>query len=145
MSGTGSPKTNKEIVRLLHDRLWRHADTDILDEIVAPDAMTHWTGSDGSTIDAVRTDVERYHAGFTDVHTRVDELVAEDDKVVLRWTTSGNHTGSYGRIAPTGKVIMMTGVDIYRLAGGRIVEAWSMWDALDLYQQLGLVDGDIGP
>ena len=93
----------------------------------------------------MRTDVERCHAGFSDVHTRIDELVAEDAKVVLRWTPSGTHTGSYGRVTPTGKVTTMTGVDVYRLAGGRIVEAWSMWDALDVYQQLGLVDGDIGP
>ena len=39
----------------------------------------------------------------------------------------------------------MTGVDIYRLEGGRIIEAWSMWDALAVYQQLGLVDPDVGP
>jgi predicted ester cyclase len=145
MSDAGLSAANKECVRLLHDRLWRHGDTGIIDDVVAPDAVTHWTGSDGNTVDAVRTDVERYHAAFRDVHTQVDELVAEDDKVVLRWTTSGVHTGSYGRIAPTGNVITMTGVDIYRFAGGRIVEAWSMWDALDVYQQLGLVDEDIGP
>ena len=79
------------------------------------------------------------------MRTAIDDLVAEDDKVVLRWSTTGTHTGSYGSVPPTGRVVTMNGVDVYRLAGGRIVEAWSMWDGLAAYQQLGLVDADVGP
>jgi predicted ester cyclase len=140
-----SATDNKEIVRRLHERLWGHADLGVLDEVVAPGAVTHWADSEATTIDAIRGDVERYVTAFTDVHTTIDDLLAEDDRVVLRWTTTGTHTGPYGRVAPTGRVITMTGVDTYRLAEGRIVEAWSLWDALSVYEQLGLVDPDAGP
>jgi hypothetical protein len=69
------------------------------------------------------------------VHTSIDDLIGEGDKVVLRWTTTATHTGPYGSVSPTGGVVTMTGVDVYRLDGGRIVEAWSVWDALGAYQQ----------
>ena len=65
--------------------------------------------------------------------------------MVLRWTTAGTHTGPYGEVPPTGRVVTMRGIDVYRLDGGRVVEAWSWWDGLAAYQQLGLVDPDVGP
>jgi steroid delta-isomerase-like uncharacterized protein len=136
---------NKEIVRELHRRLWGDADLDVIDEVVAADAVTHWGDSESSTVAAIRADAERYLAAFSDVRTTIDDLLGEDDKVVLRWSTTGTHTGSYGRVPPTGRVVTMNGIDVYRLADGRIVEAWSMWDGLAAYQQLGLVDPDVGP
>ncbi|WP_162942396.1 ester cyclase [Desertimonas flava] len=139
------PNENKGIVERFHHRLWGDGDASVIDEVVAPDAVTHWGDSESNTIEAMRADVERYFAGFTDVSTGIDDLLGDDDKVVLRWSTTGRHTGPYGKVAPTGKTITMEGVDVYRLAGGRIVEAWSMWDGLSVYQQLGLVADDVGP
>jgi steroid delta-isomerase-like uncharacterized protein len=136
---------NKEQIRTLHHRLWVERDLAVLDELFAPDAVLHWGDSDSNAVAAVREDVERYFTAFTEVRTSIDDLIAETDKVVLRWTTKGVHTGPYGKVPPTGREITMTGVDSYRLDGGRVVEAWSMWDALAVYQQLGLIDPDVGP
>jgi steroid delta-isomerase-like uncharacterized protein len=136
---------NKELIRTFHHRLWAERDLGVLDHVIAPDAVMHWGDSDSNAAEAVRADVERYFAAFSDVRTSIDDLVGEDDKVVLRWTTSGVQTGPYGKVPPTGREITMRGVDVYRLDRGRIVEGWSMWDALDVYQQLGLVDPDVGP
>jgi steroid delta-isomerase-like uncharacterized protein len=136
---------NKELVRELHRRLWGAADLGVIEEVVAADAVTHWGDSESNSVAAIRADAERYLAAFSDVRTTIDDLLGEDDKVVLRWSTTGTHTGSYGRVPPTGRVVTMHGIDVYRLADGRIVEAWSMWDGLAAYQQLGLVDPDVGP
>jgi steroid delta-isomerase-like uncharacterized protein len=136
---------NKEIVRAFHRRLWGDGDLTVIEEVIAEDALTHWGDGESSDVSAIRADAERYFAAFTDVSTSVDDVIGEDDKVVLRWTTTGTHTGPYGKVPPTGRVVRMNGVDVYRLDGGRIVEAWSMWDALAVYQQLGLVDPDVGP
>ena len=136
---------NKELIRTFRHRLWAERDLGVLDQVFAPYAVVRWGDADSNAVAAVRSDVERYFAGFTDVHTSVDELLAEDDKVVVRWTTTGRHTGPYGKVPPTGREVTMTGVDGYRINGGRIVEAWSMWDALATYQQLGLVAPDVGP
>ena len=143
MSSRDDTARNKEIVQTLHRRLWGGADLGVIEDLIAADAVTHWGDSESATVEAIRADVERYFAAFTDVSTSIDDLIGEDDKVVLRWTTTGTHTGHYGTVPPTGRVVTMRGVDMYRLTGGRIVEAWSLWDALAAYQQLGLVDPDV--
>ena len=112
-------------MRTLHRRLWADADLSVIEEVIAEDAVTHWGDSESSTVAAIRADAERYFAAFTDVSTSIDDLIGDDDKVVLRWTTSGTHTGPYGKVSPTGRVVTMRGVDVYRLDGGRVVEAWS--------------------
>src|SRR5215204_5103456 len=121
---------NKELVRAFHRRLWAERDIGVVEEMIASDAKAHWGDSESDAVTAIRADV----------HTSIDDLIGEDDKVVLRWSTTGTHTGPYGRVPPTGRVVTMAGVDVYRIDGGRIVEAWSMWDALAAYHQLGLVD-----
>jgi steroid delta-isomerase-like uncharacterized protein len=136
---------NKALVRTFHHRLWAERNIGVVEEMIASDAMIHWGDSQSNAVAAVRADVERYFAAFTDVHTSIKDLIGEDDKVALRWSTTGRHTGPYGKVPPTGRVVTMTGVDVYRLDAGRIVEAWSMWDALAAYQELGLVDPSVGP
>ena len=145
MSSNDDCARSKQLIRAFHRRLWAEGDLDVLSEMVAPDAVVHWGDSDSSAVTAIRADVERYFTAFTDVRTFIDELVGEGDKVVLRWKTAGVHTGPYGKVLPTGRRVTMTGVDVYRLDGGRIVEAWSMWDVLSAYRQLGLVDPYVGP
>jgi steroid delta-isomerase-like uncharacterized protein len=145
MSTVDDSARNKELAQAFHRRLWAEGDIGVVEELIAADATTHWGDSESNAVAAIRADVERYFTAFTDVHTSIDELVGEEDKVVLRWSTTGTHTGPYGKVSPTGRVVTMTGVDIYRLEGGRIVEVWSMWDALAAYQQFGLVDPDVGP
>lgn len=145
MSSLDQTSQNKELIRTFHHRVWAERNIGALEETIAPDAVMHWGDSESNAVAAVRADVERYLAAFSDVRTSIDDLIGEDDKVVLRWRTTGVHTGPYGKVPPTGRVVTMTGVDVYRLDGSRIVEAWSMWDALSTYQQLGLVDPDTGP
>ena len=74
----------------------------------------------------------------------VDEIFAEGDKVVVRWTVHGTHRGnieieSAGTIPPTGKPVSFAGMDIYHFRGGKIVEGWRHWSNLQLVQQLGVV------
>ena len=69
----------------------------------------------------------------------VEELFAEGETVVARWSCRGTHKGELNGIAPTGKQISITGISIARFAAGKIVEGWVNWDALGLMQQLGVV------
>lgn len=129
----------KELIARYHQRLWGSGDLTAIDEAFAPFAVVHLTGFDGSAVQTVRDDATRYQGAFTDVSTAVLSLLAEDDRVVLHWSTTGTHTGPYGKVAATGKAITMTGIDIFRVADGRIVELWSMWDGLDVYDQMGVL------
>ena len=99
------------------------------------------TGFEGSTVEVLREDVERYEGAFTDVSTTIDHLIAEGDRVVMWWHTVGTHTGPYGDIAPepTGTAITMEGVDLFTVTDGKIIEMQSFWDAAGVYRQFGLL------
>lgn len=131
----------EELVRRFHQELWGDGDVAALDRYVAPDAVTRMTGFEGSTLDVMREDVERYVGAFDDVATEIVDLVADGDRVVMWWRTSGRHVGPYGTIAPTptGARITMEGVDFLTVAGDRIVEVRSFWDAAEVYRQFGLL------
>jgi predicted ester cyclase len=80
-----------------------------------------------------------YLGAFPDLKVTSDFQVAEGDKVVMRWTGTGTHTGELMGIPATGKRIEMTGIGIQRIAGGRIVEEWVESDQMGMMQQLGVV------
>jgi steroid delta-isomerase-like uncharacterized protein len=76
---------------------------------------------------------------FPDIDRTVEDLVAEGDKVVARWTARGTHTGDFQGLPPTGKVATSSGITIFRIADGKIVEEWSESDMLGLLQQIGAI------
>ena len=80
-----------------------------------------------------------YQTGFGDAKWTVHEVLdAAPDTVVTRWTGSGTHSGELLGIAPTGKSVNVDGIWMHRIAGGKIVESWAVWDALGMLQQLGV-------
>jgi steroid delta-isomerase-like uncharacterized protein len=72
-------------------------------------------------------------------HFTVDDMIAEQDKVVVRWTNRGTHVGEFLGMPPTGKSFAMAGVDIHRLRGDKLAEHWHVVDLFGLLQQLGLM------
>ena len=95
------------------------------DEFIAPDYVGHSGGGD----DIGRAELERLERGFAaafgDVRYRVDDLIAEGDRVVLRVETSGTHRGEFVGIAATNRRVTLAGIVIYRIAGDRIAESWA--------------------
>ena len=79
----------------------------------------------------------RWRAALPDLQLHIDLMLAEADLVAARWTITGTHTGPLGRISPSGKAVTFSGVNIFRLASGRIAEIWNHRDDLRLYQQIG--------
>jgi steroid delta-isomerase-like uncharacterized protein len=80
-----------------------------------------------------------FPAAFPDLHTAVEDVIAEGDKVAVRWTTRGTHQGSLMGIPPTGRQVTMTAIHILRLADGKIAEGWVNFDALGMLQQVGAI------
>ncbi|MFT4082182.1 MAG: ester cyclase [Nocardioides sp.] len=122
-----------------HRRLWAEGDLGAIGEAFAPDAIVHLTGFDDRAVAAVRADAVRYRGAFTEVSTEILTLLTDGDRVVLHWSTVGRHVGPYGKVPATGRVVTMTGIDIFRIADGRVIECWSLWDGLDVYDQLGVL------
>jgi len=76
---------------------------------------------------------------FPDIHFTIEDMLAEGDKVVIRYSTRATHRGDYMGIAPTDKQVMATGISIYRIASGKIVEEWDSYDNLSVMQQIGVM------
>jgi steroid delta-isomerase-like uncharacterized protein len=69
----------------------------------------------------------------------IEEMIAEGDRVVVRWTSSGVHKSETRGLPPTGKRVTNSGINIFRIAEGKIAEVWDIWDRLWLWQQLGVL------
>ena len=81
-----------------------------------------------------------YRQAFPDLEHTIEDMVAEGDKVVVRFRGRGTHQGDTEAFGPpTGKRMEITGITIKRLSEGKIVEAWTNFDALGMMQQLGMI------
>jgi predicted ester cyclase len=78
-------------------------------------------------------------AGFPDLRITIEDMIAEGDKVVTRFTTHGTQQEAFGSIPPTGKQVAVSTIEITRIADGKIAEDWGLDDRLGMLQQLGLV------
>ncbi len=121
-------EANKVVVRRLWEEVWNRADLAVADQIFDAAYAAH-----------EKAFVPVLRAAFPDSHHTVEDLIAEGDEVVTRFTWRGTHRGEFLGVAPTGRRVAVAGIWIHRLAGGRIVEgrAWGQFDWLGLLQQRG--------
>jgi len=126
-----SVEENKQIARRYNDELHNKGNVDIIDELMSPDVIAH-PGM------RTREQVKEANLNPTPGKTlKVEDMIAEGDKVMFRWTMQAPHTWEYGGIAPTGKMVKLTGISIYRIVDGKIVEDWAQTDMLGFYKQWG--------
>lgn len=127
----------RDVVEAYHQQLWGEQDLSAIDRFVSPEALVHVSSFDSSAAQTIFDDATRYFAAFSDIVTSRDDLITQADKAVLRWSTVGTHVGPYGRVQPTQRRVTMAGIDIFAVRSGLIVECWSVWDGLDVFDQLG--------
>jgi len=132
---------NKKVVHRLFEEVWNKGNLPLADELFAPTYEHH----DASTPDVGRGPesekkrVTLYRTAFPDIRLTIEDIIAEGETVMARWSCRGTHKGDLSGIAPTGKQITISGVSIARFANGKMVEGYVNWDALGLMQQLGVV------
>ena len=80
-----------------------------------------------------------YRSAFPDAHFTIEDQIVEGDKVVTRYTATGTQKGELMGIPPTERRVTVTGINITRLDGGKIVEGWTNFDALGMLQQLDVI------
>lgn len=130
---------NVKQVRRAIEEIWNRGNYTLLDEFVARDIVIHGSAPDQDTLgaDGVKAYYGMLRGAFPDLHFEIEDQVAAGDRVVTRWTARGTHQGEFLGIPPTGKPIVMSGIYIDRLAGGKVVECWPQADQLSVLQQLG--------
>lgn len=129
---------NKAVVRRMFEQVYNGKDLAIAGEVIARDYVGHYPGRERRGLEEVKQHFADDHTGWPDALFTIDDQVAAGDKVVTRWTWCGTHTGHWSGGAPTGKYSTCPGVTISRIADGKIVEAWWIWDNLGFLAQLGL-------
>lgn len=142
-----SSDENKAILRHALDEIWNKGNLEAADELVNTDfaAQTNTLGLAANT-DLVRMkrSVAMYRAAFPDLHITFDDMVAESDRVAVRFTATGTHLGQMLGIPPTGKRVSVANITVYHLRDSRIVDQQGLTDTLGLLQQLGVVS-PLGP
>src|SRR5437899_12851450 len=95
-------------------------------------------------IEAFRQFTSAFFTAFPDLQTTIEDLMAEGDKVAVRQTWRGTHTGNFQGTPPTGKRVTFTSIEVYRVAGDKLAEEWVELDVFGLLQQLGAIPADGG-
>ena len=110
----------------------------VRDEVLASNYVAHFPGQPPiHGIDAFTQFTSAFFTAFPDLATTIEDLMAEGDKVAVRQTWRGTHTGNFLGIPPTGKQVTFTSIEVYRVSGGKLAEEWVELDMHGLLQQLG--------
>jgi predicted ester cyclase len=130
---------NKEIVRRTHAEVWSKGDMEVIDELYDPGYLAHWTsGPDTQGLDELREVINEARTAFPDLTENIQQIVAEGDLVVTRFTSIGTFEGKIMGISPKNRKVNRQEMAIHRLVNGKIVEQWTVADSLVLMQQLGM-------
>ena len=130
-------RENTRVIRRLYDELFAKWNFAIVDEVFSPDFVSHDMppglprGPEG-----VRQFYGMIRTGLPDVTLAVEDMIAEGDKVVVRWRATATHRGPFLGIPATGRPVSFGGIAIYRLANGKAVERWVEVGLLPVAEQL---------
>lgn len=133
------PDDHKTIIRRIINDVINTGNLAQADALFAPNYVYH--GAGGVELrgpDGFRQLTNTYRGAFPDIRLTIDDLIAEDDKVVVRWTARGTHRGDLAGIAPTGRAVTISGIVITRISGGKVVEEFESFDEVSLLRQLGV-------
>jgi predicted ester cyclase len=146
---------NKSIVERLFKEGWNKGDPAGFDETVTAEYIQHEHPRISSVkpgLEGLKRMVAVYRAAFPDLSITMEDLIESNDKVVVRYTLTGTHMGNLNGIRATQRKIAATGISIYAFDSGKIVEGWTVLDALSLMhldfeevsETLGLIQ-EFGP
>ena len=127
-SNKATLELNKKIVREYAERE-DAGKTDFVEKYVNSDFVFHYpNGAEFTGIENLKKAAAELKAAFPDLKHQIHDMIAEGDMVATRYTITGTHKGEYNGVAPTGKILKFTAIDIGRIKDGKIIEAWIEFD-----------------
>jgi steroid delta-isomerase-like uncharacterized protein len=130
---------NTAICRRLINDIVNRGNLDLADQLVGASYVYHGPGGLEMTgPQGYRQVIAMYRSAFPDLNMTIDDLLADGDKVAIRWTVRGTHKGDLGGIAPTGRSVTVTGLIVSRFSGGKLVEDFESFDEVSMLRQLGV-------
>lgn len=134
-----STEQNKAIVRQLIEEVINQNNLSLGEQLMAADIIEHEELPPGipTGIEGTKIMFTMLHNAFPDFKATINDLIAEDDKVVVFMTWTGTQHGDWMGLPPSGKPMSIHVMDIFRVADGKLVEHWGMMDSMAMMQQLG--------
>jgi predicted ester cyclase len=145
-SATTTESENKALIRRWIEEVWNHGREELIEQMRAPDTIATGLG-EGTQKSRGQAPFKAFYNNlrgtFRDLHLKIEDIIAEGDKVVVRFSAEGTHTG--GLLAPaTGRKVGFAGIIIARIANSKIAESWNNIDQLGLFRQIGALPSDSG-
>jgi predicted ester cyclase len=156
-----SVEDNKTIVRRVIEEVWNHSNVSSFDELFGPESRAATTEQHTQNAHEMKQTARLYSTAFPDRRIVIDECLADGDKVVVRFTARGTHSGivqgvagpeviagvrsendPYRRltlIPPTGREVTFEGVAIFGFSDGRVASFWHLLDEIELLRQVGVL------
>jgi len=135
-----SVEENKALASRWSREIWGKGDKNAIGELLAANFVFNYAPPGvSSDLEGYKQTVSMGLTSFADVSCQPEDMVAEGDKVAVRWTWKGKHESEYMGVPPTGKQVTITGISILRIKGGKIVEEHAEIDNLGMMQQLGML------
>jgi steroid delta-isomerase-like uncharacterized protein len=135
-----SAEESKDIVRRFWD-VWEEGNIDLVDELLAPEYFNHTPASPDQPTgpESVKEVVSMFRSAMPDLKVVVEDMIAEGDKVAVRYMLEGTYEGELFGIPPTGRELSIKSISVERVSDGKVREHWRVTDSLDMMQQLGIV------
>src|SRR5262245_26380539 len=129
----------KDIARRYVD-IWNQHNPAALETVFATDAVRNDPATGASEgIENIREIMNTLLTAFPDLVISIDQVLADEDCAILRWTGSGTHKGDFLGASPSGKTFSSKGNSIYQCVGGKIIAEHTVWDTLGLLKQIGVI------
>ena len=130
---------NKEVVRASHERVWSQGNLALADQLYTADFVCHFlVGPEWRGLQGLKERVQDLRRSFPDWTERIEEIIAEGDRVAVRFASTGTHLGEFRGTPATGKKVSIQEVAFYRIVNGRIAEQWGFPDLLKMGRQIGV-------
>jgi steroid delta-isomerase-like uncharacterized protein len=139
METNKNPNSNKAIVHKLYEEILNTRKLELLSQVVSDDYAGP-RGIKGPT--GFAETVKSVISAFPDIKWTIEDIIAEGDKVMVRWSWKGTNTGSFDGFPPTNKVVNHNAINIFQFSGDKIVKAWMQSDRLGFYEQIGVISPD---
>jgi len=122
---------NKALVRRVYAEWWNaNGNAASVDAMVKPGFIGHLDNGKIRTIDTLRHDIAVFQSALSGLREEVEDMIAEGDRVAVRYTLYATHTGDFYGVKPTGKTIKVSGIEIFRIEDGKIAEFWHFGEAI---------------